>query len=85
MYKLFKSGLIKPLSTLINCSLESGVFPDQLKIGKIITIYKGKKNKSSLHNYRPISILPVFSKKIEEVFYSRLYNFLDTVGNPAWF
>ena len=56
--------------------MESSVLPDQLKIAKISPIYTGK-DKSYLNNYRPISILSVFSKLFEKVFYSGLYNFLD--------
>jgi hypothetical protein len=52
----------KPLSALINGSLEKGVFPDFLKISRVTPIYKGGR-KDDMNNYRPISIQSVFSKK----------------------
>src|SRR6218665_2375474 len=50
-----------PLASIINSSFNSGLVPNALKIAKVIPIYKsGEKN--SIANYRPISILPFFSK-----------------------
>ena len=65
-----------PLSILINKSLQSGVFPDSLKIGKVIPIYKAKA-KENFSNYRPISLLPPVSKIPEKIVHKRLYFFLE--------
>ena len=35
-----------PISILINKSLETGVFPDSLKLAKVIPIYKAKARKN---------------------------------------
>ena len=56
--------------------LESGIFPDSLKIAKIIPLYK-KGNINSITNYRPISLLPTFSKVFERVIFNQLYMYLD--------
>ena len=54
----------------------SGVFPDELKIAKVIPLYKsGSSNLMS--NYRPISILPKLSKIFEKLIHSRIYQFLE--------
>jgi hypothetical protein len=69
--------LLDPLLHIINLSLNQGIFPDMLKIAKVIPLHKG----NGLHqftNYRPISILNTFSKIFERVFYNRLYDFLIT-------
>ena len=39
------------------------------------TFKTGKKE--LLTNYRPISVLPCFSKILERIMYNRLYNYLD--------
>ena len=66
-----------PLNTIMNLSLNSGQFPNQLKIAKIIPIYKSS-DKKEVSNYRPISVLPFFSKIFEKVMYNRLAHYLDT-------
>ena len=62
---------------MINTSIESGHVPGTMKLAKVIPIYKSK-DKQMLNNYRPISLLPIFSKIIEKVIYQRLFNFLNT-------
>ena len=46
--------LCEPLKYLFNLSIVKGIFPDDLKIGKVIPIYKAD-NSSNVSNYRPIS------------------------------
>ncbi|XP_065654499.1 uncharacterized protein LOC136081135 [Hydra vulgaris] len=66
----------KPLFKIFNLSLKNGIFPDQLKLAKIIPIYKGSDD-SIKSNYRPISILSCFSKILEHIMHNRLYNYLE--------
>ena len=66
-----------PLSMVFNKSLSSGKFPDALKVEKIVPIHKGE-NKKIINNYRPISVLPFFSKILEKLIYSRLLNYLNS-------
>ena len=67
--------IYKPLCHLINVSIETGVFPDELKKGKFTPIFK-KGNKCYPGNYRPISILPTISKIVERHVASELKEFL---------
>ena len=53
------------LSYLINLSLSTGIFPNSLKLAKVVPIYKGG-DKTNVANYRPISILSLISKVIEK-------------------
>ena len=64
-----------PLMNNLSLSLKTGIFPEKIKIAKVSPIFK-KGDKSILSNYRPISVLPCFSKIIERIMYSRLYIYL---------
>jgi len=56
--------------------LAQGIYPERLKFSLIKPIYKSG-DKSSLSNYRPISLLPVFSKILEKVIHKRLFDHLN--------
>ena len=60
--KIIKSSpynILIALSHIFNLSLKEGVFPNKMKIAKVIPIFKEGK-KTNVENYRPISLLPVF-------------------------
>ena len=56
--------LVKPLTKIINQMLDTGIFPEQLKISKVFPLYKTN-DKMSQTNYRPLALLPSISKIIE--------------------
>ena len=58
--------------------MSSGIFPDQLKLAKVVPVYKSG-DSDSCNNYRPISVLQVFSKVFERIIHKRLYNFLHVM------
>ena len=71
------AGLISPvLANLINISFAQGVFPDCLKIARVIPIFKSGE-KDSILNYRPISTNNFISKVYERAMFNRLTNFLN--------
>ena len=76
LLKLIQLSLSPILRNLLNNCMHSCVFPDRLKIAKVLPLYKSG-DVNELSNYRPISILPIFSKIFEKLLYSRLKNFLD--------
>ena len=64
------------LSKIFNLSFQQGIFPDRMKIAKVIPLFKaGQKNVFT--NYHPVSLLPQFSKILEKLFCVRLDNFID--------
>ena len=67
---------LAPLTHILNLSFSQGTFPNELKIAKVIPIYKGG-NSMLVNNYRPVSVLPIFSKLFERLMYNRLFSFID--------
>ena len=68
--------ITKPLLYIFNLSLSTGIVPTNLKIAKVIPVYKKGDNRNVL-NYRSISILPFFSKLLEKIVYTRVHSFLS--------
>ena len=64
-----------PLMILINRSLSTGKVPNDMKKAKVVPIYK-KDNPEEFGNYRPVSVLPTFSKILERIVHNRCYSFL---------
>jgi hypothetical protein len=62
------------LTHIVNLSLTNGVFPEELKLGNIIPIFKSG-DVQITGNYRPVSLLTTVSKVFERVFYTRLSSF----------
>ena len=74
--KSVKDQLIPGLVIVFNKSIHEGIFPDILKIAKIIPIFK--KNEDYIAgNYRPISLLSIFHKLLEKIIYRRLMSFFQ--------
>ena len=59
--------IVHPLCHIFNFSFSTGVFPTALKIAKIIPILK-KDDRHIICNYRPMSLLPCFSKVLEKLY-----------------
>ena len=76
MIKICDDSLVKPLMNIFNFSLFSEKFPSNWKKGNIVPIHK-KGDKGIIKNYRPVSLLPIFSKIYEKCIYDTLYNFFE--------
>ena len=73
LIKMARCELVKPLTKIINRMLHTGIFPEQLKISKVLPLHKAN-DKMSLTNYRPIALLPSISKILECVLLEQLTN-----------
>ena len=77
LLKKISKSILPVLCTIFNKSLETGVFPELMKIAEVVPLYKGG-DKSQENNYRPISLLTTMSKILEKVMYKRVYSFLNS-------
>lgn len=76
LVKRIKDEIVEPLAFIFNMSLSAGSFPNQWKVASVCPIFKNG-NKESIDNYRPISLLGVFSKLLEKIMNMRLTSFLE--------
>ena len=83
--KIIKS-CISPISgvlanLLINTTFQHGKLPASLKGAKVVPIHK-KNEPLNKENYRPVSVLPIFSKAYERVMHNQLSGYLNNIFNP---
>ena len=76
MMKNVKESVKTPLTHICNKSFISGLFPFEMKIANVIPIFKSGDD-MVFSNYRPVSVLPVFSKLLERLMYNRLICFIN--------
>ena len=74
--KQCSDSYLEPLTLLINLSISRGIVLDKLKIARVIPIFKGE-DEQLVQNYRPISVLPFFSKKFEKIVATYVIEFLE--------
>ena len=76
LIKIIEPAIIKPLTLLINQVLNTGIFPDELKIAKVIPLFK-KDDPTLLKNYRPISLLSTIAKVMEKIIFTQLSSYFN--------
>lgn len=75
LIKELRPILVEPLTYILNLCIEKSVFPEKMKIATIVPIYKNSGTMDDPSNFRPISLLPIFSKIFEKCIYERLQLF----------
>ena len=75
--KLVAQDILAPLTHIINLSISTGAFPSPWKQAKVVPLLK-KGDPLSAKNYRPVSLLPIFSKILERVIFNQLISYLDS-------
>ena len=76
--KQLTNEYVIPLTHLINLSVVLGNFPNELKLAKVLPIYNSEEE-HFIQNYRPISVLPYFSKMYKRVIYNHLMHYIKGI------
>ena len=76
LLKKISPSILEPLAIIFNKSLETGVFPEEMKMVDVVPLYKSK-SEYECTNYRPISLILTISKLLEKLMYKRTYYFLE--------
>ena len=74
MLKLCGNEISKPLKIIFDCSMSEGKFPTLWKLANVQPVHK-KSSRQLKCNYRPISLLPIFSKIFEKIIFDSMYGF----------
>ena len=77
--KLALPAIENSLALIFNLSIQTGVFPESWKTARLTPIFKDGEKAIKSH-YRPISVLPVFSKLFEKLVSNQLYQYLSEIG-----
>ena len=77
LIKTFVYHLVKPLTLLLNRSLQLGQVPQQWKMANVSVIFKNKGNNNDPTNYRPITITSCLGKILEKNIFKYLYNYIQ--------
>ena len=75
LVKTILPTILTHITHLINLCLTKNVFPEIFKTAVITPVFKAG-SKSQFSNYRPISVLSVFSKILERVMHQQLVTFI---------
>ena len=76
LIKLTRDIIVPVLCNLFNTCMSVCIFPDVFKIAEVKSLFKGG-DKRVRGNYRPISLLPLFSKLFEKVIAKRLRSYFE--------
>ena len=74
--KKLANEIAHPLTCIFNLSISTGIVPEKLKIAKVIPIYK-KQDAEIFSNYRPVSLLPCFSKILERLVFDKCMDYIN--------
>ena len=72
MLKICGSAIYKPLAIIFKQCVDTGIFPSEWKKGNIVPIHK-KGDKQTLKNYRPVSLLPICGKILEQLMFNEMF------------
>ena len=74
MLQIGGNSLCRLLKLIFNNCLANGMFPSDWKKVNIVPVHK-KNDKQRLNNYRPISLLPIYSKILKRLIFNEMFGF----------
>ena len=74
--KLIKHQITPVLTHVVNLSIQHQQFPSQWKKAKVFPLHK-KSEPIYPKNYRPVSLLPIFSKILERTIFSQVVEYFE--------
>ena len=74
--KLVKHQLVPVVTHIVNLSIKQKKFPSPWKLSKVAPLHK-KEEVIYAKNYRPVSLLAVFSKILERVIFEQMIQYLE--------
>ena len=74
--KLIAKEILPALTHIVNISISKAEFPHSWKVSKVVPLLK-KDDPLLCKNYRPVSLLPVFSKILERAVFIQLVHYLE--------
>ena len=81
LFKIAKEEIPEPIRNCISSSISTDTFPDELKIADFVPVFE-KEDQNDKASYRPISLLPLVSKKFEKVLYQQIEDFFNKILFP---
>ena len=72
MLNIYGSAIYKPLAIILKQLVDTGISPSEWKKGNIVPIHK-KSDKQTLKNYRPVSLLPICGKILEQLMFNEMF------------
>ena len=76
-----KDLIAASLTDIFNACIETRIFQDDLKIGKVTPIFKSER-KDDLNNYRLITVLPTVTRVMERLIYKQIYDYFNREKLP---
>ena len=73
--KLVKAEILPALTHIVNLSISTKIFPSSWKKAKVIPLHK-KDDLLNPKNYRPVAIIPIFSKVLERVIFNQMVAYI---------
>jgi hypothetical protein len=76
LFKMISDLCLKSLTDIVNCSIETKMFPNVWKIGLITPVPK-MSQPVDYEDLRPVCVLPVLSKVLERLIFQQIISFLE--------